>query len=128
MRWNKGNTCVFNVSYHLIWTPKYRASILKGYIQKHILCSLREKAESLKLKIEQIEVMPDHVHVFIKCNPKMSITKIVQYLKGYSSYKLRSSYPYFLKYKALWTRSYYCETIGHISEATIKRYIADQKK
>jgi len=27
----------------------------------------------------------------------------------------------------LWTRSYYCESVGHISEATIKRYIEEQK-
>ena len=27
----------------------------------------------------------------------------------------------------LWTRSYYVETIGHISEKTIKKYMDDQK-
>lgn len=71
--------------------------------------------------------MPDHVHLFIKCTPNHKISDIVKQLKGYSSYVLRKAFPiYRTKYKSLWAPSYYCETIGHISENTIKKYINDQ--
>jgi putative transposase len=73
--------------------------------------------------------MDDHVHLFIKCNPTHKVSHIVQMLKGYSSYKLRKKYPiYKFKYKHFWSSSYYCESIGHISEDVIKKYIDDQRK
>jgi putative transposase len=127
-RWKRSNTCIYNVSYHIIWTPKYRASILKGKIREKIKQYLFEKAEMINITIEKYEIMPDHIHLFIKCTPKHTVSKIVQHLKGYSSYKLRCEYKKYRKYKALWTRSYYCESIGHISESTIKKYIEDQMK
>jgi putative transposase len=73
-----------------------------------------------------MEVMPDHVHLFMKTTPTNSL--IVQQLKGYTSRVLREEFP-FLKSRLpfLWTRSYYCESVGHISEETIRRYIEDQK-
>lgn len=69
------------------------------------------------------------IHLFIKATPSDSIAHIVSQLKGYTSYILRSEFPH-LKQRVptLWTRSYYVETIGHISEKTILKYIEDQKK
>jgi putative transposase len=41
---------------------------------------------------------------------------------------LRQKYPSLKsRLPTLWTRSYYCESVGHISEATVKRYIEEQK-
>ena len=71
--------------------------------------------------------MPDHIHLFIKCTPDHKISDIVRQLKGYNSYILRKAYPFYKKkYKSLWAPSYYCESVGHISEATVKKYIEDQ--
>ena len=70
--------------------------------------------------------MIDHIHLFIKGNLKTSVSEIVKILKGYSSYVLRKEFMCLKKYKSLWTHSYYCETIGHISENTVKRYIETQ--
>ena len=64
--------------------------------------------------------MNDHIHLFIKSNPTLSISFIINQLKGYSSFKLRSEFSFLKKYKSLWTNSYFCETIGYISEETIK--------
>lgn len=90
---------------------------------------LLEKAAKLGITIEKMEVMPDHVHLFVKSTPTLAVHFIVNQLKGYTSVVLRRE---FAKLKSrlptLWTRSYYCETIGHISEDTIIRYIEDQKK
>jgi len=78
--------------------------------------------------IERMEVMPDHVHLFVKSVPTNAIHYIVQQLKGYTSRILRSEFGYLTtRLPTLWTRSYYCETIGHISEDVIKRYIEEQK-
>lgn len=74
-----------------------------------------------------MEVMPDHVHLFVVANPNMNIGTIVKYLKGYSSYHLRQTFAYLRKYPSLWTRSYFAESVGHISEKTVVKYIASQK-
>lgn len=72
--------------------------------------------------------MPDHVHIFIKTKPTLAPHYIVQQLKGYTSRILRKEFPKLKsRIPTLWTRSYYCESIGHISEETVKKYINDQK-
>lgn len=73
--------------------------------------------------------MPDHVHMLIKAKPTASPHWIVQQLKGYTSRILRKEFCTLRsRIPSLWTRSYYIETIGHISEDTIRKYIEDQKK
>lgn len=79
--------------------------------------------------IEYMEIMPDHIHIFIKATPSDSISHIVSQLKGYTSFVLRNEFETIRKrLPSLWTRSFYVETIGHISESVIKKYIDDQKK
>lgn len=89
---------------------------------------LNEKAQELGITIESMEVMPDHVHLFIKSTPTLAVQHIVNQLKGYTSVVLREEFPKLKsRLPCLWSRSYYCETIGHISEETIIRYIEEQK-
>lgn len=75
-----------------------------------------------------MEIMPDHVHIFVKSSPVNSPHYIVQQLKGFTSRMLREEFPTLKsRLPTLWTRSYYCESIGHISEDTVRRYIEEQK-
>jgi putative transposase len=90
---------------------------------------LLEKAEDLEIQIDQMEVMPDHVHLFVKCKPTLAVHHIINQLKGYTSVILRREFPKLKsRLPTLWTRSYYVESVGHISEETIRKYIEDQKK
>ena len=65
-RWVNSRTSVYNLAYHIIWCPKYRRKVLVGEIEKELKRLLLLKAEELDCQIESMEVMPDHVHVFIK--------------------------------------------------------------
>ena len=114
------------MGFHIIWTPKYRKKILIGKFKDIVETSIFDKAKELEITIEKYEIMPDHIHLFIKCKTSHNISNIVKHLKGYSSFKLREAYPYYRTCKGLWSPSYYCESIGHISENTIKRYIEEQ--
>lgn len=76
-RWKKGNTCIYNVSYHIIWTPKYRSRILKGKFRTKIIQYLFEKAKMINITIDKFEIMSDHIHLFIKCSPQHLVSKIV---------------------------------------------------
>jgi len=127
-RWTKSKTSVHNVAYHLIWCPKYRRKVLVGKVETRLKQLLKIKAKENGWKIETMEIMPDRVHLFVKANPVASPHWIIQQFKGFSSHELRKEFPHLKsKLPTLWTRSYYCESVGHISEETIKKYIEDQK-
>lgn len=101
--------------------------LLRGASAAMLKELLLEKASNLRIAIQTMGVMPDHVHLFVVANPNMNIGTIVKYLKGYSSYHLRHTFAYLRKYPNLWTRSYFAESVGHISEKTVVKYIASQK-
>lgn len=128
-RYSYSSHCVYNLGYHIIWCPKYRRRILVDGTDERLKVLLNEAAEVLGIEIENMEVMPDHIHLFVKSRPSLAVDYVVNRLKGYTSYKLRKEFPG-LRYRlpTLWTRSYYVESVGHISDETIKKYIDDQKR
>lgn len=123
-------TCVYNVNYHIVWSVKYRHAVLKGGIDEYLKQVLKKIADDKGFVIHTMEVMPDHVHLFVSAHPKISPSYIVKMLKGISGRKLFIKHPE-LKNKLwkgrLWNSSFYIETIGSISEENIKRYIENQK-
>lgn len=124
----KNSGAVFSLKYHLVWCPKYRRPVLEGAIEKR----LREVLEDVRAKhgwtIHALEVMPDHVHLFIESDPIYSVAEIVNRLKGASSRILRSEFPALRsRLPTLWSRSYYAGTVGAVSDAVVRRYIESQK-
>lgn len=127
-RWTTSNKAVYNIGYHLIWCPKYRRKVLSGAVETRLRKILLERAKEIGITIETMEIMPDHVHLLVKSPPTLAPHFIVQQLKGISSRLLRQEFPHLKsRLPTLWTRSYYCESVGHISEATVRKYIEDQK-
>jgi putative transposase len=127
-RWTHSKTTIYNLGYHIIWCPKYRRKVLVGNIEQRLRVLLKEKSNRIGVSIETLEVMPDHLHLFIKTSPTASLHWVVQQLKGYTSHELRKEFSELrTRLPTLWTRSYYIESVGHISEETIKRYIEEQK-
>ena len=121
-------TSVTNINYHIVWCPKYRRKVLVDGIDTRLKEVLTNIASEIDCRVESVEVMPDHVHLFVRSTPLIPIHLIVKTLKGRSSSILRSEFPQLKKrIPCLWTRSYYCETIGCINEETIKKYIENQK-
>lgn len=112
----------------MIWCPKYRRKVLVGDVEKRLKELLFNKADEIGVSIETLEVLPDHLHLFVKAPPSAAPHWIVQQMKGYSSHELRKEFPDLKsRLPTLWTRSYYVESCGHISEETIKKYIEEQK-
>jgi putative transposase len=127
-RWTHSNKSTFNLGYHIVWCPKYRRAILIGDVEKDLKELILKKAKEINVSIEKMEVMPDHIHLFVKSEPIDSPHWIVQQLKGYTSRILREKHKHLrTKLPTLWTRSYFCESVGHISEDTIIKYIEEQK-
>ena len=116
------------MGYHFVWCPKYRRKVLVGDIEKRLKELIKEKAEKMDCKFIALEVMPDHVQLFIQGNPKISLNSIVGQIKGYTSHSLRKEFKELrTKLPTLWTRSYFVSTHGHISDKIIEKCIEEQK-
>ena len=132
---NKSNliharTCVYNVNYHVVWSVKYRHTVLTGVIEERLKEILYEIAQDKNFIIQALEVMPDHVHLFVSAHPKISPSYIVKMSKGISGRLLLMEFPQLKKslWKGhLWNSSFYIETVGSTSEEAIKKYIDNQK-
>jgi putative transposase len=116
------------LKYHIVWCTKYRRKVLTDVIQESLKTLIFEKATEINYKIEAMETMEDHIHIFVQASVKDSVHRVVSQLKGYTSFKLRESFPELKsRLPCLWTRSYYAGTVGHVSEETVKKYIENQK-
>ena len=128
-RWTHSTTTVYNIGYHIIWCPKYRRKVLVDAVEEMLKLLLYKKAYEIGISIEEMQIMPEHVHLFVKALPTASPHWIVQQMKGYTSHELRMQFPSLkTRLPTLWTRSYYIESCGHISEDTVRKYIEEQKK
>lgn len=121
------NTSVSLINYHFVWTPRRRRKILVGTIETRLKELIDETAKRIDCEVLAIEVMPDHVHLFLSCPPSIAPDQVMFRIKGYSSRVLRQEFPQLLKMPSLWTRSYFVSTAGNVSSETIKKYIAEQK-
>lgn len=100
-----------------------------GNVVESLRSLLHEKAESLGVVIEALEIMPDHVHLFISADPTDAPQRLANQFKGYTSRILREQYPHLKsQLPSLWSRSYYVGSVGHVSEETVRAYIENQKR
>ncbi|MBA7670021.1 hypothetical protein ES703_78163 [subsurface metagenome] len=124
-------TTVYNIGYHIVWSVKYRKDVLIGKVEKSLKQILIDIANEKEFIIKEMEIMSDSVHLFVSAKPKYSPSYIYKMLKGISGRRLFIKYPGLKKklYKGhLWNLQTYVETVGHISEDAIEKYIQDQKK
>lgn len=120
---------VFKNQFHVIFCPKYRRPVLVDGVDTRLKEILIETAKSMGVEILSMEVMPDHVHLFISFDPRLMLHKVVKQFKGKSSNILRKEFPWLRsRIPTLWTRAYFSCSVGHISESTVNKYIEAQKK
>lgn len=127
-RYRKNAGAVFSLKYHVVWCPKFRRPVLEPKVAKRLEAMLRLKAKELEMEIHALEILPDHIHLFVESDPRWSVAEIINRLKGFTSHELREEFPHLKsRLPTLWSRSYYAGTVGHVSEKTVKAYIENQK-
>lgn len=128
--WISARTCVYNIWYHIVWSTKYRKPVLAGDIEKSCKEFFHKIAVDNGFMIANMEIMPDHVHLFISAHPKISPSSIAKKLKGISGKWLFQKYPELRKiYRnhQIWNPSTYYGTVGDVSREVIQKYIELQK-
>lgn len=123
---------VTKIGYHIIWCTKYRHQILTNLVEIELKQILAETCKVYDWKMRSIEVMPDHVHLFIQSDHTVAPVQIVQALKSISAVHIFHKFPFLKGNKfwgsGLWSKGCYYSTVGHISEETVLRYIETQKE
>jgi len=128
-RYRKGSHTIYDVKYHFVWKTKYGYGVLKGNLALRLRQIIREICKERRLEIVSGNVRANHVHLLVSCPSDMAPSKIVQYLKGKSSYRLQREFRELQKRywgQHLWARGYFCASVGAINEEMIKQYIENQ--
>ena len=129
-KWKKAAHVVYQCSYHLVWTPRYRYRILEGKIKEYVEKKIRAICEWKNVEIQEITIMPDNIHMVAIIPPKLTIADLMGILKG------KTSIAVFQHQKNLWTKPYwgnhvwsrgYCVTTVGIDEEKIRRYVKYQE-
>ena len=128
MQYKHSRNKVFLINYHLIWCPKRRKKVLVGDIKTRLEQIINEVAKEKNIEILALEIMPDHLHLFVSSHPNIPLHNLIKAFKGRSSNLLRKEYPELLKIPSLWTHSYFISTAGNVSSETIQKYIEAQNK
>ena len=122
---------VYDLKYHLVWVPKYRARILRGDVAEYLKQVFREIADEYEFWIDTMEVMEDHVHLFIEAPPRYSPAEVVEIMKSISA---RETFKKFRKVKkamwsgAIWSDGYFVRSVGDkVTAEVIRKYIEYQK-
>lgn len=85
-------------------------------------------AANRDMTVHALEVMPDHVHMFIETDPRWAPADAAGRFKAVTSHILREEFPVLRsRLPTLWSRSYFIGSVGAVSETTIRRYIEAQK-
>ena len=115
------------ITYHIVLVPKYRYKIFYNKrVKKDCESIIKDICAEKGYRIHAIEVVEDHVHLFLEFHPSISLSKVIQHLKGGSSYRLFKIHPE-LREKywggSLWSSGKFYRSVGNVTADTIKHYI-----
>ena len=113
-------------SFHLVWKPKYAYSILVDDIKAYCDEVLRQIAEKYEYVVHALEVMPDHVHMFVTFKPTVCVSDVFHKLKGISARELFLKFPELRKRYwggHLWSRGKFFRSVGSTTDRAVKLYI-----
>ena len=128
-RYRRGAHTVTDFKYHFVWKTKYSYSVLRGDTALRMRDIIREICAANQMEVIKGHIRPNHIHILVSAPAYLSPAKIMQHLKGKSSYRLQREFPHLRKKywgRHLWSRGYFGAAVGAVSETQIKQYIEDQ--
>ena len=125
--YRRTKTTVFMINYHFVFCPRYRRKLflIDGFEArfKELVTQICEQNDMVILAME---CHIDHCHLFVNAPPTLSAAYIMKIIKGNTSRQLKQEFFSNVDMQ-MWTRSYFVSTAGDVSNATIQRYVEEQK-
>jgi len=129
--YRKSSHTIYDIKYHIVWITKYRKPILQGIIATRLRDLIRQICRAYDVEIIKGHVSKEHVHIFVSVPPDISVSKLVQRLKGKTSHVMLMENKSLSKEfwgRHLWARGYFAASSGHITDEIIMKYIEEQGK
>ncbi|MDQ3652240.1 MAG: IS200/IS605 family transposase [Acidobacteriota bacterium] len=126
-----GAHTVFRIHLHLVWVTKYRKPVMTGEVGLRLRELMREICGQHEVTIIKGHVARAHIHLFVSVPPRVTFSRLMQMLKGKSSFKLMSEFPHLAKKfwgRHIWARGYFCVSSGNVTDEVIKDYIEQQSQ
>ena len=123
---SRGYHSVYELHVHLCWCTKYRKPVLVGDVGVRLRDLVRQVCSDLGTEVLSGVVSKDHVHILVAMPPRLSVSKLVQKVKGKTSYKLQREFGRLRKAywgQRMWARGYFACTTGNVTDEMIAEYI-----
>lgn len=122
------HSIVYSCQYHIVFCPKYRRPVLVDGVAERMKELVLQKQADYGYTVIDQEVMPDHVHLLLACDPRKAVADVVGRIKGYTAHELRDEFPWLKsRLPSLWTRSKFISSVGSVTLEVVKQYIENQK-
>lgn len=129
MDYRAGSHSRYDLKVHIVWITKYRKKVLKGDVSNRARELIREICKANEVEIIKGHVSVDHIHLLVSYPPSLSVSKLVQYVKGKTSRRLLQAYTELRKMfwgQHLWARGYFAASVGTVTDEVVKEYIEKQ--
>ena len=127
-----GRHCVFNIHVHLVFVTKYRRGVFNAEVLAELHSIFSEVCKDFEAELVEFNGEDDHVHLLVNYPPKVSVSALVNSLKGVSSRLVRKKkYPSVIAKlwgTSLWSPSYFAGSCGGAPLSIIKHYIQQQQQ
>ena len=120
----------YDIEYHIVWTTKYRYRVIVGKIAERARKLVIQSCNSMNVNIIKGSIGKEHIHLLVSCPPSLSVSKLVQQLKGKTSRTLQIEFKELRKRywgRHLWASGYFCRSVGTVTRNIIKEYIENQE-
>ena len=127
--YRRGAHTVFEIHLHIVWTTKYRKPVMTGEVGTRLRELIREICGNQEVTIMKGHISKDQVHLFVSIPPQVTISRLLQLLKGKTFYKLMHEFPHLAKKfwgRHMWARGYFCVSSGNVTDEVIAQYIEQQ--
>lgn len=125
-----GRHCIFKLHVHLVFVTKYRRRVFTAEVLDDMRRIFAGVCGDFEAELVEMDGEDDHVHLLVNYPPKVTLSKLVNSLKGVSSRRLRQIHPELARryWKGvLWSPSYFAASCGGAPIAIIRQYVEQQR-
>jgi len=126
------NHAIHKIGYHIVWCPKFRHQVLADGVEVELKHIIHQTCTEYGWNIVALEVMPDHVHLFVQCDHQTRPVDVAKTIKSISAVYIFTKFPKLKQRKfwgtGLWSRGTYYGSVGDVSSETVARYIETQQE
>jgi len=111
---------------HCVWGTKNRHPYLIGDFKTEVIKHILDNAKSKNIYIDSMGGFTEHIHCLISLNPEMSLSNVIQLIKGESSYWINKKK--ITRFRFSWATEYFGLSVSESQLNNVRNYIRNQEE